>query len=223
MPRSPRPGPKEARLRLLGRRVVPAVQPGQGDHFQPAGVHRALARLRARLHRRRQPRRAEARHALPGQRLPDDGAVQPAGHRGDTLARAKWSAAATPQVLTLGMNAARPVNAVLADALGRPASLDANDWRLLAFYSWDTDQQQVVAKDRLPRTLLALADACPSRRPDTAMRLRLKALAAADAKAPRAASIPATRRPCSRCWATRSGLASRPTCSPTTRPRSCAP
>ena len=55
------------------------------------------------------------------------------------------------QVLTLGMNAARPVSAVLADALARPASLDANDWRLLAFYSWDTDQQQVIAKDRLAR------------------------------------------------------------------------
>src|SRR5450755_2279678 len=43
------------------------------------------------------------------------------------------------QVLTLGMNAARPVSAVLADALARPAALSANDWRLLAFYAWDTD------------------------------------------------------------------------------------
>ena len=88
------------------------------------------------------------------------------------------------QVLTLGMNASRPVGAVLADALRRPASLDANDWRLLAFYSWDTDQQQVIDKKKLPATLLALADACPADAPDTAMRLRLKALAAADAKTP---------------------------------------
>ncbi|MEO7116954.1 MAG: thioredoxin family protein [Caldimonas sp.] len=88
------------------------------------------------------------------------------------------------QVLTLGMNASRPVAAVLADALARPASLGTNDWRLLAFYSWDTDQQQVIDKKRLPATLLALADACPADAPDTAMRLRLKALAAADAKAP---------------------------------------
>ena len=88
------------------------------------------------------------------------------------------------QVLTLGMNASRPVGAVLADALHRPASLDANDWRLLAFYSWDTDQQQVIDKKKLPATLLALADACPADAPDTAMRLRLKALAAADAKTP---------------------------------------
>ena len=88
------------------------------------------------------------------------------------------------EVLTLGMNAARPVSAVLADALAKPATLSANDWRLLAFYSWDTDHQQVIAKDRLPRTLLALADACPKDSPDTAMRLRLKALVAADEKKP---------------------------------------
>ena len=74
------------------------------------------------------------------------------------------------------MNAARPVSAVLADALAKPAALGANDWRLLAFYSWDTDHQQVIAKERLPATLLALADACPADAPDTAMRLRLKAL-----------------------------------------------
>jgi len=88
------------------------------------------------------------------------------------------------QVLTLGMNAARPVSAVLADALAKPATLSANDWRLLAFYSWDTDHQQVIAKDRLPATLLALADAGPKDAPDVAMRLRLKALVTADASKP---------------------------------------
>jgi len=88
------------------------------------------------------------------------------------------------EVLTLGMNAARPVSAVLADAIAKPASLTANDWRLLAFYSWDTDHQQVIAKDRLPATLLSLADAAPKDAPDVAMRLRLKALVAADAKKP---------------------------------------
>jgi thioredoxin-like negative regulator of GroEL len=86
------------------------------------------------------------------------------------------------EVLTLGMNAARPVSAVLADALARPAMLAGNDWRLLAFYSWETDQQQVIEKDKLPATLLALADACPRDVPDAAMRLRLKALAFADEK-----------------------------------------
>jgi thioredoxin-like negative regulator of GroEL len=88
------------------------------------------------------------------------------------------------QVLTLGMNAARPVSALLADALAKPATLSANDWRLLAFYSWDTDHDQVLDKAGLPATLLKLADACPADAADTAMRLRLKALAAADAKVP---------------------------------------
>ena len=87
------------------------------------------------------------------------------------------------QVMTLGMNAARPVKAVLADALAGGQGLGANDWRLLAFYSFDTDQQQLVAKDRLPATLAALAAACPADSPEIAMRLRLKALAAYDAKA----------------------------------------
>ena len=104
----------------------------------------------------------------------------------------------------------------------RPAPLSANDWRLLAFYSWDTDQQQVVAKEQVPPTLLALADACPADAAETAMRLRLKALAAADAKAP--ARVDARDAPrCSRCSATRRARAKRPTCSSTTRPRSCAP
>jgi len=88
------------------------------------------------------------------------------------------------QVLTLGMNAARPVSAVLADALAKPATLSGNDWRLLAFYSWDTDHQQVIAKDHLPATLLALADAVPKDAPDVAMRLRLKALVAGDRSKP---------------------------------------
>lgn len=91
------------------------------------------------------------------------------------------------EVLTLGMNAARPVKAVLADALAG-GRLGANDWRLLAFYSWDTDEQQLLAKDRLPATLARLAVACPPEQREAAMRLRLKALAAADARPDRAAN-----------------------------------
>ena len=72
---------------VLGREVVPAVQPGEGDALQPPGLHRALARLRAGLRRRRQPRRAEARRALQGQRLSDDGAVHAAGRGADAAAR----------------------------------------------------------------------------------------------------------------------------------------
>ncbi|HTJ07691.1 MAG TPA: thioredoxin family protein [Caldimonas sp.] len=88
------------------------------------------------------------------------------------------------EVLTLGMNASRPVGALLADALAHPSALAPSDWRLLAFYSWETDQQQVIGKDKLPSTMRALAAACPDAAPDAAMRLRLKALAFSEAKTP---------------------------------------
>ena len=86
------------------------------------------------------------------------------------------------QVLTLGMSAQRPVKDVLAQAKTDAKGLSANDWRLLAFYSWDQDQQQLVAKGGVPALLKSLADACPADQRETASRLRLKALAATDAK-----------------------------------------
>ena len=52
------------------------------------------------------------------------------------------------------------------------------DWRLLAWYSWETDQQQLVGEHGLPALLRELAKACPASSADAAMRLRLKALAA---------------------------------------------
>ena len=91
-----------------------------------------------------------------------------------------------PQVMAVlqsGLAGGRPVKAVLADALaGKP--LASNDWRMLAFYSWDTDEQQLVAKAALPGTLVQLAVASPtsgaSADPETTTRLWLKALAASD-------------------------------------------
>ena len=87
------------------------------------------------------------------------------------------------QVLTLGMNAQRPVKAVLADALAGAQSLTPNDWRLLAFYAWDTDEQQLVPQAGVPKLLQQLAAACPADQAEAAMRLRLKALAAIGEKA----------------------------------------
>jgi thioredoxin-related protein len=124
-------------------------------------------------------------------------------------------AARYTEVLTLGMNAQRPVKEVLALALaeakargmgtspsagppqaglvpsgdrpryaaGEGSSLTANDWRLLAFYAWDTDQQQLVPTGGVPALLKQLADACPADPAEIATRLRLKALAAVDDKA----------------------------------------
>src|ERR1700712_1909517 len=86
------------------------------------------------------------------------------------------------QLLTLSMSGQRPANEVLEQALSDPKALGANDWRLLAFYSWD--EQQLVSKQRVPALLEQLADACPPEPVEIATRLRLMALAAVEAKAP---------------------------------------
>ena len=88
------------------------------------------------------------------------------------------------EVLTLGMNAQRPVKEVLALVKAGGAGLTANDWRLLAYYSWDTDEKQIVPKDEVPALLKQLAAACPAEQTEVATRLQLKALAAVDEKAP---------------------------------------
>ena len=103
-------------------------------------------------------------------------------------------AAQYTQVLTLGMNAQRPLKAVLADARAGGTGLSANDWKLLAFYSWDTDEQQAVPTAQLPALLKQLAAACPPEQADTATRLMLKAVVASagvkPALAPDAQSLP---------------------------------
>jgi thiol-disulfide isomerase/thioredoxin len=82
-------------------------------------------------------------------------------------------------VLQLGLSGGRPVKAVLADAVaGKP--LSGGDWRMLAFYGWEIDEQQVVPKSELPGLLARLAAAAPAADVETSNRLWLKALAASD-------------------------------------------
>ena len=87
------------------------------------------------------------------------------------------------QVLNMGMNGARPVKETLAAALatGGPSAkpLTADDWRMLSFYSWETDDTQLVAKNDVAPTLSKLALACPPDQTASATRLALKSLAAA--------------------------------------------
>jgi hypothetical protein len=86
------------------------------------------------------------------------------------------------RVLTMGMNGARPVGETLAAALsagGDNSTLSADDWRMLAYYSWDTDENRLVAAKELAPTLRRLAQACPAAQADSATRLRLRALVAA--------------------------------------------
>jgi thioredoxin-like negative regulator of GroEL len=88
------------------------------------------------------------------------------------------------QLLTLGLSAQRPVKAVLADARAGGQGLSANDWRLLAFYSWATDeQQQVVPPKQLPALLKQLAEACPPEAAEARTRLFLQAWAASEPQA----------------------------------------
>ncbi len=83
------------------------------------------------------------------------------------------------QVLQLGMAGGRPVAAVLADTkAGKP--LSANEWRMLAWYSWDTDDAQLVPEADRANELAALATAAPPGEPQVATRLWLKALAESD-------------------------------------------
>ncbi len=91
-----------------------------------------------------------------------------------------------PQVMALlqaGLAGGRPIKAVLADArAGKP--LAANEWRMLAFHSWDTDEAQLVPAAERATLLAELARRSerPGSAPDneTTTRLWLKALAASD-------------------------------------------
>ena len=87
------------------------------------------------------------------------------------------------QVLAMGMNGARPIKDTLASALAADGAvrsrLTPDDWRMLSFYSWDTDDAQLVAKNDVAATLQKLAGACPAGQSDSATRLALKAVVAA--------------------------------------------
>lgn len=87
-----------------------------------------------------------------------------------------------PQImaaLQAGLAGGRPVKAVLADARAGKA-LTANEWRMLAFYSWETDEAQLVRAEDRPALLAELAGRSPAGDGETTMRLWLKALAASD-------------------------------------------
>jgi hypothetical protein len=100
-------------------------------------------------------------------------------------------------LLDLGLGAARPVRALLAQAQSAPGDLSAPEWRLLAYYAWEVDEQQLLPKAQQAETLERLAAACPPAQTEAATRLMLRALTArATAAAPaggKAAPSPATR------------------------------
>jgi len=76
---------------------------------------------------------------------------------------------------------ARPTAAQsLSAALSRERPLSDDEWRLLAYYSWDTDEGQLLKRLDLAATLAAVRDACTL--PDAALRLEWHALHAAAGK-----------------------------------------
>ncbi len=87
-----------------------------------------------------------------------------------------------PQVLSLleaGLAGGRPIAAVLADARSGKA-ISANEWRMLAFHSWEVDDSGLVAAADRPAVLAELAAKSPAGDSETTTRLWLKALAASD-------------------------------------------
>ena len=83
------------------------------------------------------------------------------------------------KVMQMGLAGGRPIKTVLADARAGK-KLGANEWRLLAFYSWETDEQQLVSPAETPGLLVQLAVASKGVDEDVTTRLYLKALAASN-------------------------------------------
>lgn len=85
-------------------------------------------------------------------------------------------AAQVMNLLQMGLAGGRPIKTVLADARAHKP-LRATEWRMLAFYSWDTEEAQLVTASGRGALLGQLAAACPPAEADAATRLLLKALA----------------------------------------------
>ena len=86
------------------------------------------------------------------------------------------------QLLAHGLSGGQTARQALAAAL-RGDTLAAEDWRLLAYYSWETDEQQLVPGSEAAATLARLARRCPAENRAAAARLALQAIAMAAADA----------------------------------------
>ncbi|HTD03276.1 thioredoxin family protein [Undibacterium sp.] len=80
------------------------------------------------------------------------------------------------QVLTLAMNTTNSVQDILKSALAGGKNLKAEEWSLLADYSWDDPEQKLVDGKDVAATLLRLSDIAPAGHDAT--RIYLKALVA---------------------------------------------
>jgi thioredoxin-related protein len=87
------------------------------------------------------------------------------------------------QLLDLGLKGGNSARQTLAAALAGQM-VNADDWRLLAYHSWLTDEQQLVNDEQAPAVLMKLALACPPSEREAASRLVLQALATAASAKP---------------------------------------
>lgn len=81
--------------------------------------------------------------------------------------------------LNFALAGGRPAAALLED-MRAGKSLSANEWRTLAYYSWETGDSQIVTAASLPQLLndMAMASAAAGADADIALRLLLKAVVA---------------------------------------------
>lgn len=79
--------------------------------------------------------------------------------------------------LSAGMGAQVPVKELVRKALSHQ-QLTPEQWRLLAYYSWDTDQQQLAKNSELASMLSKIAAAVPADQPRVRDRLAFKAVVA---------------------------------------------
>jgi thioredoxin-like negative regulator of GroEL len=82
------------------------------------------------------------------------------------------------QLLDRGLAGGNSAKQALETALAGK-SLSADDWRMLAFYSWETDDGQLVPEKDVAATLMKLAAVCPAGEREASSRLVLEALNAA--------------------------------------------
>jgi thiol-disulfide isomerase/thioredoxin len=88
------------------------------------------------------------------------------------------------KILDVALADARPVSDILAAARSGGA-VTSNDWRLLAYYSWSTDNGHVLPADQKLATFRALANRCPAELPAECARFFFDYLGtAADASEP---------------------------------------
>jgi thioredoxin-related protein len=83
------------------------------------------------------------------------------------------------QVLATSLSTSYSVKESLAAVMDGKATLPADAWRMLAFYSWDTDEAKLLPKKDVAASLQKLAAACPTDDKATSARLALKAITAA--------------------------------------------